>query len=141
MEITERQSEQLPALQALYLASRRAAFPWLDTREYALGDFERDTQGERVLVALEKNRVVGFIGIYEPDQFIHHLYVAPDRLHQGIGRRLLLAARQTYHTMHLKCLTRNQRALLFYRAMGFTCQGRGRGEHGDYYWLQLASHD
>ncbi|WP_409422681.1 GNAT family N-acetyltransferase [Pseudaeromonas sp. ZJS20] len=137
MQITLVRSQQLPALRALYLASRRAAFPWLDTSGYALSDFERDTRDEQVLVAGEGAEVLGFIAVCPPDQFVHHLYVAPDRLRQGIGRALLRAARWRYPALHLKCLVRNRRALLFYRAMGFTCLGQGTGAHGEYYWLAL----
>lgn len=139
MQITQMRCQQLPALRVLYLASRRAAFPWLDTSDYALSDFERDTRDELVLVAGVGTEVLGFIAVCLPDQFVHHLYVAPDRLRQGVGQALLQAARWRYPALHLKCLVRNRRALLFYRAMGFICLGQGTGIHGDYYWLALAA--
>ena len=40
--------------------------------------FERETVGERVLVAeIPGSGVVGFVAIYEAGHFVHHLYVQP----------------------------------------------------------------
>ena len=50
---------------------------------------------DRVLLAEDGTRLVGYLqfGPHEPDGvFFHRLYVATDRLGQGIGSRLLRAA-------------------------------------------------
>ena len=39
------------ALQNIYLQARRAAYTWLDTSDYQLGDFDRDTDGESIYIS------------------------------------------------------------------------------------------
>lgn len=80
--------------------------------------------------------VIGFIAVWKPDAFIHHLFVAPDRLREGIGHALLQAAGWPRAALQLKCLVRNERALAFYRAHGFTDAGRGTSDEGEYVLLQ-----
>ncbi|EOG7766906.1 GNAT family N-acetyltransferase, partial [Vibrio parahaemolyticus] len=63
MKITRLQSHHLDAVSKLYLESRLATFTWLDTVKFDLSDFERDTDGENVWVAVESNEIVGFISI------------------------------------------------------------------------------
>ena len=88
MEITEFDPKHLEPLRQLYLESRAATFTWLDSQAYELSDFDRDTEGEEIWVAMESDEVVGFISIWSPDGFIHHLFVSPDYRNTGAGSRL-----------------------------------------------------
>ncbi len=131
----------LPALRDLFLRSRRAAFSWEPPETFALADFEAQTRGEAQWVATDPaGQLVGFASVWMPEHFLHHLYVDPARLRDGVGRALLQALPGWPATRYrLKCLTRNLRALAFYRACGFVEVGAGTADDGDY--LLLASPD
>ncbi|EHQ9269866.1 GNAT family N-acetyltransferase [Vibrio parahaemolyticus] len=120
MEIIRFQSHHLNALKKLYLESRLATFIWLDTVEFDLSDFERDTEGESIWVAIESNKVVGFVSIWAPENFIHHLFVSPRNIRSGVGLKLLDLAKQRYPSLSLKCLSQNINATEFYLSQGFT---------------------
>ncbi|WP_434763904.1 GNAT family N-acetyltransferase [Vibrio fortis] len=120
MEIIKFQSHHLVAVEKLYLESRLATFTWLDTVEFDLSDFERDTEGESIWVAIESNKIVGFVSIWAPESFIHHLFVSPLKLRGGVGLKLLDLAKQRYPNLSLKCLSQNSNATEFYLSQGFT---------------------
>lgn len=141
MTITIRSAEPVdaPALRALFLRSRRDTFVWQPAEAFTLADFDAQTQDERLWVALDDAaRPIGFIALWEPEQFIHHLYVDRAWMGRGVGRALLHALPGWPRARFvLKCLSRNEAALGFYRACAFTEIGRG-GE-GDRAYLLLAS--
>ncbi|MBB3261857.1 GNAT superfamily N-acetyltransferase [Paraburkholderia bannensis] len=130
--------EDRPALRELFLHTRRATFFWQTAGSFRPGDFDTQTQGEDVLVALEAGTdLTGFISIWRPDRFIHHLFVLPSRQRQGIGPALLRALPNwRVERYRLKCLTRNAAALAFYRAQGFTPIDAGVSEDGAYLLLE-----
>jgi GNAT superfamily N-acetyltransferase len=90
----------------------------LDTGAYKLSDFEHDTEGEAIWVAVESDEVLGFVSIWEPDCFVHHLFVSPEVLKRGIGSKLLNFVKQRYANLSLKCLTQNTHAVAFYLSQG-----------------------
>lgn len=120
MEIKIFQSHHLNAVKKLYLESRLATFTWLGTGEFDLSDFERDTDGESIWVVIDSSEVVGFISIWAPENFIHHLFVSPHNLRGGVGLKLLDLAKQKYPNLILKCLSQNGNATDFYLSQGFT---------------------
>ncbi|EGQ8241610.1 GNAT family N-acetyltransferase [Vibrio parahaemolyticus] len=120
MEIIKFQSHHLDAVKKLYRDSRLATFSWHDSVLFELSDFDRDTEGEDIWVASKSNEILGFISIWEPDNFIHHLFVSPRNLRSGVGLKLLDFAKQRYSNLSLKCLTQNSNAIGFYRSQGFT---------------------
>ncbi len=63
MEVTRYQPKYLTALQALYLESRQDTFHWADADAFKLSDFELDTEGEEIWVAVSGNKVLGFASI------------------------------------------------------------------------------
>ncbi|EGR0594010.1 GNAT family N-acetyltransferase, partial [Vibrio cholerae] len=89
MEIKEFSACNLESLRKLYLDSRRDSFPWLKSDSFRLEDFDRDSQGERIWLSEVLGNVAGFISIWEPDNFIHQLYVATEYQGQGVGSMLL----------------------------------------------------
>lgn len=134
--------EDREALRALFVASRDLAFPWVEPGKHQLEDFDVSTQGERILVALDGETIVGFASIWEPDSFVHSLYVHPDHLRRGIGR-LLLQACEPYFLSRatLKCLKANQRALRFYRSLGWRERGEGADAGGPYFVMECPLRD
>ncbi|UOQ69600.1 GNAT family N-acetyltransferase [Hymenobacter volaticus] len=124
------------ALAHLFLQARRAAFPWVDPVLFQLSDFASQTQGETIWVAaLAEGPVVGFISVWPPSCFVHHLFVAPAYQGQDIGQRLLASLTSWLPLPYtLKCLTRNTRALTFYLKNGWL-QAGSSGQGNDAYQL------
>ncbi|MEV8519107.1 N-acetyltransferase [Dyella marensis] len=122
-----------PALRELFLQARKATFTWLDSAAFALEDYDGQTRGERVLVAeTGDGHIAGFVALWAPEWFIHHLYIDAARQRQGIGRALLQALGWPDQALQLKCLRRNEPALAFYLGLGFVEIGQGRGSDGEY---------
>ncbi len=102
------------------LAGRQAFF-WVPWPRMDQAAFTRVTCDEIVRVAVLGGAVMGFIGIYVPDKFIHHLYVHPKAQRIGLGNALLSDAEAFLGPgAHLKCQMRNLPARSFYRARGWT---------------------
>jgi len=132
-----------PALRELFLRSRRETFDWQPADAFRLADFDAQTDGERLRVAEDEHaRLAGFVSVWEPDQFIHHLYVDRSRLRRGIGRALLRALPGWPATRYrLKCLRANEAALAFYRACRFIEIGAGTADDGEYLLLESSGQD
>jgi GNAT superfamily N-acetyltransferase len=127
----------LEICQKIYQIARTAAFYWINAKRFRLSDFLVDTKGESVAVAEESNHgVVGFVGIWFPDHFIHHLYVLPDRHRCGFGKALLeYALTQIGRPARLKCQQRNRNACDFYTHLGWRPGETGYDSIGD--WIEF----
>jgi GNAT superfamily N-acetyltransferase len=127
----------LEVCQTIYQIARANAFYWIDPKKFRPKDFSADIKGEFVAVAEEFNRgVVGFIGIWFPEHFIHHLYVLPERHRRGIGRALLNhALAQVGRPARLKCQRRNRNACEFYAHLGWRSGETGYDSIGD--WIEF----
>lgn len=131
-----------PALRALFLASRRATFVWQPAGAFRLADFDTQTEGERLRVAEVGGRLAGFVSVWEPDRFIHHLHVHRSHHRGGVGRALLHALPGWPATRYrLKCLRANAPALAFYAACGFVEIGAGSADDGEYLLLESGGRD
>lgn len=99
--------------------------------------FDDAIREETIHVACDEDgRVVGFVGVFEPDSFIHHLYVAPKSQRQGIGRALLNSLRSWLPSpWRLKCVAANVGALRFYENLGWEPIDEGSGPDGPYVLL------
>jgi len=136
--IEEAKSSNLPHLRILFLKERECTFTDQNISEFKLEDFDKQTQGEYILTAIIDDILVGFISIWIPNKFIHHLYI--DQKHQGknIGTELLKAAIQkTAFPLTLKCLVSNTKAVEFYLKKGFTEKSRGESGNGAYILFEL----
>lgn len=63
MEVTRHQPKYLNALQAIYLESRQNTFHWADADAFKLSDFDLDTEGEQIWVAVSGDKVLGFASL------------------------------------------------------------------------------
>lgn len=124
-------------LAALLLRARRATFHWRDPESFTLGDFALETAGEQIWVAeAESGRLAGFISVWMPEHFIHHLYVHPDLQRSGLGTLLLNTMLSSVKApWSLKCAIKNVPAVAFYEKMGWTIVGRGEDIGSDYYLM------
>jgi GNAT superfamily N-acetyltransferase len=127
----------LEICQQIYQTARAFAFYWIDPKKFRLRDFSADIKGESIGVAEELNcGVVGFVGIWLPDNFIHHLYVSPERHRRGIGKALLdHALAQVGRPARLKCQRQNRNACQFYRHLGWRPGETGYDSIGD--WIEF----
>lgn len=122
-----------PACAKLFLDVRRAAFHWLDARQFHLDDFEVATVGESTWLAETDGRIVGFVSVYPAANFVHHLFVEPAYQNLGVGAALLRHALERIgRPAELKCLSKNVRACAFYRRQGWRAVDRGADELGEY---------
>ena len=108
-------------------------------RKIDAAEFSANTRNETILVAeMPGHGVAGFVSIYEPENFVHNLYVEPDLHGSGIGKALLArAVALAGGRASLKCQTRAARARAFYRHLGWSEVTAGIGEFGE--WVTLRS--
>lgn len=126
-----------PSLEAIYREGRTEA-PWLPVAVRGLANSSWDVEGEAILVAAaDDDHPVGFLAVWEPDRFIHHLYVSKGARRKGVGTALLdaLALPKPWR---LKCLRANSEAAAFYRTRGWVEISSGAGEEGDFAVLEKA---
>lgn len=88
--------------------------------------FEETTDGEQIYVAMLGNKIVGMASVWEPDRFIHYLFVDPSARKRKAGSTLVGYLAEVYDLpLTLKCLVKNERGLAFYRATGWEESGTG----------------
>ena len=110
---------------ALWQAAEGVGLSEADSRE-AIAQYLARNPGLS-LVALQDGQLVGAVlcGHDGRRGYIHHLAVRPEARRQGIGRRLVqecLAGLdlQGIHKCHLFVFRRNEEAIAFWQAIGFT---------------------
>jgi GNAT superfamily N-acetyltransferase len=124
-------------LRELYLLCRISAFYWIDSALFTLDDFDEHTLDEEIWVATCNNEIAGFMAVWPPDTFIHHLYIDAAYRGKGIGKAMLALAAQTYPApLSLKCLVKNEAAVQFYLALNWEVIGEGSDTLGDYFLMQ-----
>jgi ribosomal protein S18 acetylase RimI-like enzyme len=138
IQVLESRDQDIPALRELFLRVRVASFVWEDPSRFALSDFDRESSGESVLVAWADGTIVGFVSVWVPDNFVHHLYVEQSYHRRGVGTELMKAVLDRFGSpIRLKCETSNEKAIQFYRKMGFLEMERGLAESGPFILFEL----
>ena len=116
MIIRKARESDLESISLIYNKVREQHFPWIDSKAISEGDIRKDTDGEEITVAEIDNLVVGFISIWEPDNFIHHLFVSLEYQTMGVGSKLMEFVEQSHPSfLRLKCVAENKRAIEFYK--------------------------
>jgi GNAT superfamily N-acetyltransferase len=138
VQIVERRQRDIIPLRELFLKVRQNAFSWTDTDSFKLLDFDKETEGEYILVAISDNQLVGFISVWLADNFIHHLFIDEKHQRKGTGTKLLKAAIEKIgFPARLKCLENNTSAVDFYQKKGFAAKGKGQSAEGTYILFEL----
>lgn len=135
MKIRMATREDLSALREIYYDSRVDHFTWMG-KSLSLLDYDSATAGEAVFLVEENAEILAFMSVYEPESFIHLLFVKSGREGQGIGGRLLVELlRNQNRTVTLKCLLRNESARYFYEKHGFRIVKEEVDEHDGPYFV------
>ena len=101
--------------------------------------FEEVTDGEEIYVALLNDSIAGFASIWEPDRFVHFLFVSPTLRRKRIGSALVNRLAEIYDgPLTLKCLINNETGMAFYRSTGWNQIGDGISEDGAYALLSCS---
>lgn len=138
--IAELHESDKEALRQLYRDVRLTNFYWMDLSSVTLSSFDLDTQGEIIFVAKVEGSVAGFISIWEPDNFIHHLFVGNQHQNRGVGTRLLNAVIPTLKSpVTLKCIKANTAAIRFYLRNGWKPKSENTSENGTYILFEHAN--
>ncbi len=114
---------------------------WLPPEARLAADFATVSKGETIVVCCSpEGRVLGFVSVFEPDSFIHHLYVADDCQRQGVGTSLLKSLEAWFPMpWHLKCVAQNESALAYYLSRGWAEVDRAQGSEGPYVLLKRST--
>ncbi|HVY02039.1 MAG TPA: GNAT family N-acetyltransferase [Caulobacterales bacterium] len=119
----------------IFAAGWAHAFPHIP-RAIDTAAFLAETRDERILVAVDHGALLGFAGIYPPDDFLHHLYVDPPYHGRGVGRALIEGAHDIVAgRLNLKCSISNSNARAFYARLGFSEADYGEDQYGK--WVRL----
>ncbi|MES2615229.1 MAG: GNAT family N-acetyltransferase, partial [Bdellovibrionota bacterium] len=99
-------------------------------------------EDEEVFVAVEDEKIVGFVSIYLPNNFIHNLFILPEYQGRGIGK-ILLEKVLTFivEPITLKVEIPNINACLFYEKFGFKKISAHENEEKPYYLYKYICHE
>jgi GNAT superfamily N-acetyltransferase len=123
---------EMPLLCSLFNQARaqNGSFP---IEEYDLAKFLQVVEGEQILVARMVGEIAAFASVWEPENFLHHLYVAPQHQRQGVGGKLLKHCINKFGLpMSLKCIEANAEACCFYQKLGWRIAEKAEGPEGRY---------
>ena len=130
--------EELAACARIYVRVLTDTFTWAPPDRHREEDFLKAAREEEIFVAVDGGegigRIVGMAALYQPQRFLHSLYVTERG--RGIGKLLLdhvVAA--TGGVLSLKCQAANRGAQAFYVREGFRCTEAG--EDGGVAWLRF----
>lgn len=136
--IREMTISDLVSLKKIYYQTRLHAFDWLMPNAIQLEDFTQDTEGEKIWVAELDAEVVGFVSAWEPENYIHHLFVLPQFAGRKIGTQLLdVCMANIARPASLKCVSANTKALEFYKARGWGTVSVGTDQWGEYQLMRV----
>ena len=127
MDIRAATVEDHQALLAIWLASVGATHRFLSEREIQtllpMTSTYLASPGHDLWVLCDDTVPIGFMGL--DGSSVEALFIAPDRIGRGGGRALLAHARTLAgRPLEVDVNERNQDALAFYRAAGFSVIGR-----------------
>lgn len=126
------------SLAGIFTQIRERYSPWLDPQRTPPDDLRKQTEGETIYVAARETEVLGFISVWVPERFIHHLYVDVRHQRWGVGSWLIdHVLRQHGSPLRLKCVEANRQALQFYEKNGWQILDRAVGEEGPYCLMEL----
>ena len=129
IEVRESNSDEISLIRDLFDTV------FTETFSAHIPEFEEATKGEKIYAAFFHGKIVGMASVWEPDKFVHYLFVHPEYRSREIGRTLVSHLAEIYETLTLKCLISNKNGLAFYSATGWEQVDTGECEDGEYILL------
>jgi GNAT superfamily N-acetyltransferase len=127
---------ELPIAASIYQRTLRETFTWLPAWRHNAQDFLNAARDETIYVAVQDGRIAGVAAVFEPDDFLHSLYIAERGA--GVGKALLdHVAAQAQGPVSLKCQSLNLRARAFYRREGFQEMEEGADPGTGIAWVRM----
>jgi ribosomal protein S18 acetylase RimI-like enzyme len=137
LSIATIKESDLEDLRNLYLRVRQRNFVWLNEAALNSSSFDKDTEGEHILVAKIEDEIVGFVSGWLPDNFVHHLFIENKYQNKGIGKQLLTSMIAGLNSpVRLKCIKSNSSAIRFYLRNGWLFKSEGVSEEGEFILLE-----
>ncbi|WP_407485376.1 GNAT family N-acetyltransferase [Elizabethkingia miricola] len=133
IQIVEKKDKDYSIIQEIYNMVQNK-MPFLSE----IPDLKNALTGEVVYEAIADGETIAFISLWEPDNFIHYLFVDPLYQSKGIGLQLITYLSEVYgKPLGLKCLLENTNAVRFYKKNGFYEKYRGTSAEGEYIYFEL----
>lgn len=130
-------SLELQKLREIYFKIRTEEFFWENKNEIKLNDFDNSTKDELILIAYINNNIVGFISIWEKDNFIHNIFVIKEFRRFGVGKALLNKTIEYRGTpLTLKCVKDNEKSVKFYLSQNWKIEEEVNSPNGNYYLMK-----
>lgn len=118
--IRKAKEEDLVSLEILFQLTRQKTFTSVDPDEFKIDDYKKSVEGEEVWIAEVHEKIVGFVSLWLPDNFVHNLFIHPYWQGKGIGSLLLKKAEERLSfPIELKVTINNFKACLFYEKHGW----------------------
>ena len=110
-------------------------------RHVSIGNLHDEIENDIVIVAARGSEIIGFASIFEPEWFIHLLFVEPALQGSGIGTALINHVERIAkgHPLSLKCQRENNLAMSYYKSLGFI-EGTESGVNEYGQWVLLNKH-
>jgi len=139
VEIRRVKDSDTSVLAEMYCRLNIETFDWMPKNTFSISDFEEDTQGEEILVAVVEDKILGFVSLLVSENLIHQLYVDTSAQGMGLGKTLLDAVVQLteQRPLFLNCREKNERAINFYKKYGFKTESQMDNNSDSYLRLVL----
>lgn len=119
----------------IYLECRQSPL-FLSKTVETVDDFLKLLEDEKCYILECQGVVTGFISVYPPQSFVHHLYIAKEFQGKGFGKALVdFAGNKFDNPLSLKCERINTEALNFYEKTGWKFFNEGSDFDGSGYIL------
>lgn len=114
------QNSDVPAVMQIWFASNCDAHSFIEKSywESNLPFVAQSVTQAEVYVAVEKDRITGFVGL-GVNGYIEGIFVEKKGRSKGVGKQLLDFIKEKYDTLSLSVYCANTRAVSFYQREGF----------------------
>lgn len=119
------QNSDVPAVMQIWFASNCDAHPFIEKSywESNLPFVAQSITQAEVYVAVEKDHIIGFVGLGE-NGYIEGIFVEKTMRSKGVGKQLLDFIKAKYDTLSLSVYCANTRAVSFYQREGFRIRAK-----------------
>ena len=119
------QNSDVPAVMRIWFASNCDAHPFIEMSywESSLPFVKQSITQAEVYVAVEKDRIIGFVGLGE-NGYIEGIFVEKTMRSKGVGKQLLDFVKAKYDNLSLSVYCANMRAVSFYQREGLRIRAK-----------------